>query len=150
MKFNTTTSATVLWSYLWWFLSICRGWYVGERLRVSIKNITFGQESVEWVDRVGMQSTCIMIDDVWRRNTDSPAYGQVYCSHRDGATWQYKNCLQKDCILYLMVDIAKRIIWDLLQVAQRNTKLKKAPTRSMSGAAVNAFWQKISLFIYFL
>ena len=71
---------------MWWFLSICRGWYVGERLRITIKNIKIGQESVEWVDRVGMQSTCIMIDDVWRKKTDLPAYGKVYCSHQERAT----------------------------------------------------------------
>ena len=50
-----------------------------------------------------------------------------------------------------MVDIAKRIVWDLLKVAQRNTKLKKAPTRSMSGTAVNKFWQKnISIYLLFV
>ena len=67
MSFNRATTAKVLWSYWWWFLSICRGWYVGERLALSIKNITIGLQSVDWVVRDYMNSTFIKIDEVRRK-----------------------------------------------------------------------------------
>ena len=67
MSFRISTSAKVLWSYWWWFLSICRGWYAGERLALCIKNITIGRESVDWVVGEHKNSTFIKIDDVWRK-----------------------------------------------------------------------------------
>ena len=78
MSFNNSTSAKILWSYWWWFLSICRGWYVGERLAVCIKNITVGRESVDWVVKEYMNSTFIKIDEVRRKKTNLQAYGNLY------------------------------------------------------------------------
>ena len=67
MSFKISTSAKVLWSYWWWFLSICSGWYAGERLALCIKNITIGRESVDWVVGEHKNSTFIKIDDVWKK-----------------------------------------------------------------------------------
>ena len=150
MSFNRATTAKVLWSYWWWFLSICRGWYVGERLALSIKNITIGLQSVDWVVRDYMNSTFIKIDEVRRKKTNLQAYGNLYCSHQEKTTWQYKDCPENGCILHIIVNIAKRIVNDLLTIALRKTKLVEPPI-TLDTRRATSYWQKqISIYLLFV
>ena len=43
MSFEDETPASIMYSYLWWFLSVVQDWYVAERKAVSFNKITFGQ-----------------------------------------------------------------------------------------------------------
>ena len=150
MSFNNSTSAKILWSYWWWFLSICRGWYVGERLAVCIKNITVGRQSVDWVVKEYMNSTFIKIDEVRRKKTNLQAYGNLYCTHQEKTTWQYEDCPESGCILHILVIIAQRIVNDLLAIALRNTKLVEPPI-TLDTRRATSYWQKqISKYLLFV
>ena len=150
MSFRISTSAKVLWSYWWWFLSICRGWYVGERLAVCIKNITIGRESVDWVVGEHKNSTFIKIDDVWRKKTNQKVYVNFYCTHQEKTTWQYEDCPESGCILHILVTIAQRIVNTLLAIALMNTKLVEPPI-TLDTRRATSYWQKqISIYLLFV
>ena len=83
-----------------------------------------------------------MIEDIWRRKNNLQAYGSLLCSHRDKDSWEYINCPQKGCILYIIVMIAKKIVNDLLKIARRNTRMKKQPTRGDWGKSALSFWSR--------
>ena len=151
MLFNDETSASTLYSYIWWFLSVARGWYVAERKALSFKKVTFGQELVEWTDRKQVEATYVTIDNVYRLKNNMPCYGRLICSHHDKVSWGYKPCDGKGCILFILISIAKRIVCDLLKVAKRNPRLKLQPEQGDKGKNVDSYWHKeIATYLLFV
>ena len=123
---------------------------MGERLAVCIKNITIGQESVDWVVGEHKNSTFIKIDDVWRKKTNQKVYVNFYCTHQEKTTWQYEDCPESGCILHILVTIAQRIVKALLAIALRNTKLPEPPI-TLDTRRATSYWQKqISIYLLFV
>ena len=83
-----------------------------------------------------------MVDDIWRRKTSLRAYGSLICSHHEETSFKYIGCPEKGCLLFIIVNIAKRIINDLLTLARRNTRLKKAPKRGDWSKAAISYWKR--------
>ena len=116
---------------------------------MSIKKITVGQRLIEFAERTKVLSTTVEIDGVWRRKTALQAYGSNFCSHHDKTTWEYVDCPKEGCILFTLVAIGKRIILDLLKVAQKKSKFKDSPLRFNKGKAAGCFWRR-EMAIYLL
>ena len=83
-----------------------------------------------------------MVDDIWRRKTSLQAYGSLVCSHHEETSFKYVDCPEKGCLLFIIVKIAKRIINDLLKLASRNTRVKKAPKREDWSKAAISYWKR--------
>ena len=87
-----------------------------------------------------MKSSFVRILDVCRRKNGMPAYGKLLCTHQEKITWKYEPCSEVNCILFVVVSIAKRIVMDLLTLAQRRPRLKIPPRRTDSGKSVDSYW----------
>ena len=151
MSFDDDTPASIMYSYLWWFLSVVRGWYVAERKAVSFNKITFGQRPVEWANREQVKGTYVTVQNVYRLKNNMPCYGGLICSHHEEVTWRYEPCDDSKCLLFIVIRIAIRIVGDLLKVAKRNTRLKVKPDKGDKGKKVDSFWQKeIATYLLFV
>ena len=144
IKFDKNTKASTLYSYFQQFLSTTRGWYIGERLSVALRKLTIGIKYVAWADRKEVKATYVLVDDIWRRKTSLQAYGSLVCSHHEEKSFKYIGCPEKGCLLFIIVNIAKRIINDLLKLARRNTRVKKAPKREDQSKAAISYWKRES------
>ena len=106
-----------------------RGWYVGERKALTFRKIQFGCEALESTHKVLLPSAFVQVKDVYRRKNGLPSYGKLLCSHYEELTWKHVPCTREKCILFNVVQIAKRIVLDLLKIAQRNTRIVKQPDK---------------------
>ena len=106
---------------------MARGWYVGERKALTFRKIKFGVEDLETTHKVLLPSAFVQVKAVYRRKNGLPSYGKLLCSHYQEITWQHVPCTREKCILFKVVQIAKRIVLDLLKIAQRNTRIVKQP-----------------------
>ena len=106
---------------------MARGWYVGERKALTFQKIQFGFEDVETTHKEFLQSAFVQVRSVYRRKNGLPSYGKLLCSHYEEITWKHVPCTREKCILFKVVQIAKRIVLDLLKLAQRNTRIVKQP-----------------------
>ena len=80
-----------------------------------------------------------MTDDITRRKTSLPAYGEEICSHQEPVTWQYVNCPGSGCLLHIIVLIFKRMVTDLMNYATSTLKLKYNPPMTKRGTAVENY-----------
>lgn len=117
---------------------------MGERLCLDLQKLNIGIRYVAWADRKEVKATYVMVDDFWRRKTSQQAYGSLVCSHHEETSFKYVSCPEKGCLLYIIVNIAKRIINDLLKLARRNTRVKKAPKREDKSKAAVSYWKRES------
>ena len=83
-----------------------------------------------------------MVDDIWRRKTSLRAYGSLICSHHEETSFKYIDCHEKGCLLFIIVNIAKKIVNDLLTLARRNTRLNKAPVRGDWSKSAISYWKR--------
>ena len=81
-----------------------------------------------------------------------PAYGKLLCTHQEKVTWKYVRCPEHKCILFVIINIAKRIVMDLVHVAMRRPRLKKHPKRTDKvNKRVDSYWcNKIAIYLLFV
>ena len=121
ITFNKNTSASILYGYFRWFLSITRERYMAERLAVCPKKISFGKKCVKFAERKQTQSTFMEKNEICQKKS-LQAYGTLYCSHHLKTSWQDTDCPGQGCILNGVMKITKRMVLDLLVCAQLNSK----------------------------
>lgn len=63
----------------------------------------------------------------------------------------YYDCPQENCILHVLTLIAKRMVLDLLRLAQKKSRCKEVPKRGSEEKKAMSFWKRaLSRYILFV
>ena len=98
-------------------------------MALSLNRIRFGFVDVQWAERKNVCANTLTVVDIWRTKTNNQAYGKLICSHQRRGSFKYYNCPRDGCILNVMTEISKRMVLDLLKLAQKGTRCTEAPKR---------------------
>ena len=74
--------------------------------------------------------------------TSLQANGSIVCSHHEEISFKYIGCPEEGCLLFIIVNIAKKIVNDLLTLARQNTRLNKAPVRGDWSKSAISYWKR--------
>ena len=112
--------------------------------------LSIGRRCVTWT-KSKVKATFVNIEKIWRKKTSLQAFGNLICSHQAKVSFQYIDCPKNNCILFIIVQIVKRIISDLVDMALFKSNLKSPPERGNWKKGAKNYWKRqLSRYLLFV